>query len=280
MYYSTVHAHTNYCDGKNTAEEMILAAIAKGMKTIGLSTHGPLPFEAKWSVGNEKVDNYIDEINALKEKYSDKIEVLLGMELDYFADIEFNHIDKSIFEKLDYFIGSVHYLGKFDDGRRWTVDSKYEDVIKGIKDSYGGDIRKAVSDYYYHLSKMVENYKPTLVGHMDLVKKNNKNNFLFNENDSWYKEAVCEFLDTVKNTDTVIEINTGGMARGYVIEQYPSKWILEEIKLREIPVTINSDSHAVETIAFNYDEMYQLCKELGLDNIVYLNNKGWQKIVL
>jgi len=280
MYYSTIHSHTNYCDGNNTAEEMVLAAIAKGMKTIGISTHGPLPFESKWSIDKDKVDTYIDEINDLKEKYSDKIEVLLGMELDYFIDTEFEHIDKSLFEKLDYFVGSIHYLGRFDDGKPWAVDGHYEYVLEGIKASYGGDIKKAVIDYYYHLSKMIEKYRPTLVGHMDLVKKNNKNNVLFNENDSWYKEAVCGFLDTVKNTDTVIEINTGGMARGYVNEQYPSVWILEEIKLRKIPLTVNSDAHSAENITCMFDEMYTLCKELGLENLVYLTKNGWKKMDL
>lgn len=278
--YSTIHTHTNYCDGKNTAEEMILAAIAKGMKTIGISTHGPLPFETKWSIDNDKVENYIDEINALKEKYSDKIEVLLGMELDYFTDIEFNHVDNSIFEKLDYFVGSVHYLGQIEDGSQWAVDAKYDNVIQGINSTYGGDIKKAITDYYYHMSRMVENYKPTLVGHMDLIKINNKNNILFNENELWYKEAVCKFLDVVKSMGTVIEINTGGIARDYIAEQYPSVWILEEIKLRDIPVTINSDAHSAENVACMFNEMNELCKEIGLDNLVYLSKDGWKKINL
>lgn len=280
MYYSTVHTHTTYCDGNNTAEEMILAAINKGMKTIGISTHGPLPFEVKWSVANDKIQSYIDEIRYLKEKYKDKIEVLLGMELDYFIDTEFEHIDKSVLEQLDYTIGSIHYLGRFDSGKPWTVDGHYENLLEGINASYGGDIKKAVIDYYHHLSKMVEKYKPTVVGHMDLIKKNNKDNSLFNETDSWYKDAVCGFLDSVKNTDSVIEVNTGAIARGYMTEQYPSKWILEEIRFREIPVTINSDAHSAENIACKFDEMYELLKNLGLDNIVYLSKNAWQKITL
>ncbi len=278
MYYSTVHTHTSYCDGHNTAEEMILAAIANGMKTIGISTHGPLPFNVKYAIDYDKIDSYINEVNLLKDKYSDKIEVLLGMELDYFTDTEFEHIDKSLFNRLDYFIGSIHYLNRFKDGEPWAVDGPYDYVLEGINASYAGDVKKAILDYYFYLAKMIETYRPTLVGHMDLVKKNNKNNQLFDENSSWYKEAVCEFLDTVKKTNTVIEVNTGGMARGYVSEQYPSEWILKEIKLRNIPLTINSDAHSSENIACKFDEMYRLCKEIGLDNLVYLTKNGWQKM--
>ncbi len=280
MHYSTIHTHTNYCDGNNTPEEMVLAAINKGMKTIGISTHGPLPFDVKWAVDDDKIQTYIDEINALKEKYKDKIDVLLGMELDYFIDTEFDHIDKSILKQLDYTIGSIHYLGRFDDGRPWTVDGSYDKLLSGINSSYDGDVKKAISDYYYHLSKMVEKYKPTVVGHMDLVKKNNKNNLLFNENEDWYKDSVCKCLDIIKDSDSVIEINTGAIARGYMTEQYPSRWILEEINSRQIPITINSDAHLNDNIACKFDEMYELAKELKIENLVYLTKTGWQKIVL
>ncbi len=280
MYYSTIHTHTNYCDGNNTPEEMVLAAINKGMKTIGISTHGPLPFDVKWAVDDDKIQIYIDEINALKEKYKDKIDVLLGMELDYFIDTEFDHIDKSILKQLDYTIGSIHYLGRFDDGKPWTVDGSYDKLLSGINSSYDGDVKKAISDYYYHLSKMVEKYKPTVVGHMDLVKKNNKNNLLFNENEDWYKDSVCKCLDIIKDSDSVIEVNTGAIARGYMTEQYPSRWILEEINSRQIPITINSDAHLNDNIACKFDEMYELAKELKIENLVYLTKTGWQKIVL
>ncbi len=280
MNYSTIHVHTNYCDGNNTAEEMILAAIAKGMKTIGISTHGPLPFKVKYAIDNDRVQAYIDEIKALKEKYKDKIEVLLGMELDYFTDTEFSHVDESLLSELDYYVASIHYLNRFKDGNPWAVDGSLEYVLKGIEDSYNGDAKKAIDDYYYNLSNMVTKYKPLLVGHMDLIKKNNKDNILFNENDLWYKEAVCKFLDVVKETDTVIEINTGGLARKYVNEQYPSKWILEEIRDRNIPICINSDAHSAENIACMFDEMYELCKEININNLVYLSNNGWKQIHL
>ena len=277
MYYSTIHTHTDYCDGNNTSEEMVLAAIYKGMKTVGISSHGPLPFKAKWAVDDDKIQVYINEINNLKKKYKDKIEVLLGMELDYFPDTEFEHIDKNIVNQLDYTIGSIHYLGRYDDGTPWTVDGSYDKLLSGIKAVYGGDIKKAVTDYYRHLSKMAEKYKPTVIGHMDLVKKNNKNNLLFDETQAWYKKSVCGCLDSIKYSGCTVEINTGAMARGYMIEQYPSNWILEEINNRQIPVVINSDAHSNENIAYNFEQMYELVNKLKIKNIVYLTKNGWEK---
>ena len=39
MIFEDFHTHTTFCDGKNTPEEMVLAAIEKGMPRIGFSGH-------------------------------------------------------------------------------------------------------------------------------------------------------------------------------------------------------------------------------------------------
>ena len=38
---SNLHTHCTFCDGKNTIEEMIQAAIAAGLDSIGFSSHSP-----------------------------------------------------------------------------------------------------------------------------------------------------------------------------------------------------------------------------------------------
>ena len=34
-----LHMHTTYCDGKSSAEQMVLSAIEKGLDTVGVATH-------------------------------------------------------------------------------------------------------------------------------------------------------------------------------------------------------------------------------------------------
>lgn len=69
MYYSTIHTHTNYCDGKNSAEEMVRAAIDCNMKSIGISSHAPLPVKSIFGIDADKANQYIEEVNNLKAKY-------------------------------------------------------------------------------------------------------------------------------------------------------------------------------------------------------------------
>ena len=39
------HTHTNFSDGNNTAEEVVLSAIEKGFNAIGFSDHGYTDFD-------------------------------------------------------------------------------------------------------------------------------------------------------------------------------------------------------------------------------------------
>lgn len=282
MYYSTIHTHTNYCDGKNTAEEMILAAIRCNMKSIGISSHAPLPVKSIFGIDDDKVCQYIEEVNALKKKYEDEIDVLLGMEFDYFINSKFNHLTKELVNQLDYYIGSIHFLGenKNDGTLPWTVDASYEDFKEGIQADFCGDHELAISSYFHYLGEMVREYNPTVLGHMDLVKKLNQDNRLFDEDATWYRNAVKKCLDVVAQSNTVIEINTGAISRGYGVGPYPSEWILEEIKTREIPVTINSDAHCIEHVNCAFHDMYRLVKEKNMPSVVYLTKDGWKDMNL
>ena len=68
MILADFHTHTTYCDGKNTPEEMVRAAIAKGMTKIGFSGHSHTAFDESYCMSTEGTEAYRQEIAALKEK--------------------------------------------------------------------------------------------------------------------------------------------------------------------------------------------------------------------
>ena len=64
-----LHVHTTYADGKDTPEEIILAAIEKGFDSIGFSEHSYMPFSTylhQMTVADTEI--YKKEIAALKNK--------------------------------------------------------------------------------------------------------------------------------------------------------------------------------------------------------------------
>jgi len=270
-----LHTHSTYCDGSKEVEDMILGAIKYKYNIIGISSHGPLPFSSDWTMKKEKLNSYIKEVQDLKNKYKDKIKVLLGLELDYIVDYKMKYIDKKTFDSLDYWIGSVHFLGKSQSSGYWTVDYNLEELKQGIKESFGGDVEKAVCQYYNYIKDMIENYNPPILGHLDLIKKNNQGGILFNESHKWYRKSVLSLLDKIKISKTVVELNTGGKYRGYSESYYPSNWILKKINEKNIPVTISRDAHDIESLDYEYEESIDLLKKIGFDNIYYFNGKKW-----
>jgi len=127
--YQNLHTHTTYCDGDLTPEEMVVAAIQKGGGSIGFSEHSYVPFDLEYSMSLEDTPSYISEVNSLKKKYGDVIDVFLGLEIDYFTDI--------IPDGLDYRIGATHHVEK--DRNYITVDGHAEHLHKMAAEHFGGD---------------------------------------------------------------------------------------------------------------------------------------------
>jgi len=277
MHITNLHTHTKYCDGRYSAEDMIIEAINSNMQSIGISTHGPTQFISDWNIQKSKVETYISEILELKEKYKGTIEVFLGMEIDYIPGIGFDDYTKSLMKRLDYYIGSVHYLGKFNNGVMWTVDYNLDELLQGINESFAADKRLAIETYYNLIGQMAVEYEPPIIGHIDLFKKNNKDNIIFDESEKWYIDAVEKCLNIIQSTSSVVEINTGGIARGYTKEQYPSKFIIKMLKEKNIPVIINSDAHSTDGINCKFEKMYELVKNIGFTKLSYLTKDGWKE---
>ena len=82
MILEDFHLHTTFSDGKNTPEEMIRAALDMGMKRIGISDHAPTPCGESYCIARDRVTEYRETVNALKEKYRGRIDVLCGIEQD------------------------------------------------------------------------------------------------------------------------------------------------------------------------------------------------------
>src|SRR5699024_1237415 len=85
------HTHHERCGhATGTIREYIEAAIAKGFDMIGISDHSPHFYSSEdrlspKTMAKSEFASYVDEVLHLKEVYKHKIDVLLGVESDYFA---------------------------------------------------------------------------------------------------------------------------------------------------------------------------------------------------
>ena len=86
MMKSNLHTHTTWCDGKNTAEEMVLSAIESGFDVLGFSGHSYTSFDESYCMSRENTEIYRQEIRRLADVYRDRIRIFCGIEQDLFAD--------------------------------------------------------------------------------------------------------------------------------------------------------------------------------------------------
>lgn len=247
MIRADYHVHSYYCDGTNSPEDIVKEAIEKGMEEIGILFHSPCPFGDGWCIKEEKIPAFIEEITSLKEKYKDSISIKIGVEADYFTDVEL--------PPLDYVIGSVHAVYK--NGKYYSVDDKREE-IDALLEEYCGDPYAMLEDYFKLEAEVVKKTKATIIGHFDVVSKWNKKAPFFDEDDERYVKAWQAAVDRLVLEGVPFEINTGAIGRGYRIEPYPSLKMIEYIKSKGGKFILSSDSHKKENLLFEFDEYESL----------------------
>lgn len=254
------HTHSTYCDGKNTLEDMVRAAVNKGMTAIGFSGHGYTPHDDSFCMSQEGTEKYKAEIAALQEKYQDKIDIYCGLELDYFSVVDKN--------EFDYTIGSVHYVLK--DGVYHDVDLSEEQLVKSVDTCWGGDAVLFAVDYFKLVADIIEKTHADIIGHFDLVTKFNEGGKLFDKNDPRYVAAWKAALQKLIPAGKLFEVNTGAISRGYRTMPYPAKPILQEIAAMGGKVIITSDSHNKDTLDFGLAEAKAYAKSCGITEIYTL----------
>ena len=248
-----LHNHTPLCNhAQGEVSKYIKQAISKGTKYFGISDHAPMDFDKKYRMSFEQMKDYEATVLKNKEIYKDKIEILLGYEVDYLK----GYIDKRVVDaKVDYLIGSVHFI----DG--WGFDNP--EFIGRYKNQ---DIDEIWHKYFDTIKEMADSKLFDIVGHLDLIKV-----FKFMPNKK-ILEIAKDALEAIKKADMTIEINMAGY-RKPIAEAYPSYELLKEAFRLNIPITFGSDAHEPEQVGLYSDKVIQLAKSIGYTECALYRNR-------
>ena len=127
--WSNFHTHSNYCDGKADISEYVRKAEQLNMVSLGFSSHAPLPFPCKWCMKSEDMDLYLNSISKMQQENS-SIQIFKGLEVDYIPNVispdDFN-------DRLDYTVGSIHFVEQLPDGTRWEIDGQHNFFLEGFE---------------------------------------------------------------------------------------------------------------------------------------------------
>ena len=248
-----LHNHTTLCNhADGSIEEYIQKAIQTGTQKFGFSDHAPMDFDPEYRMSFEQMKEYEQEVLKYKEIYKDKIEILLGYEVDYLEA----PIDKRVLEAdVDYLIGSVHFI------EEWGFDNpefigRYENE----------DIDFIWQKYFDAIENMAKSGHFDIVGHFDLIKV-----FKFMPNKN-INELAKNALIAIKKADMVLELNVAGY-RKPIGESYPSPSLLKMAFDLEIPITFGSDAHKPEQVSLFNDEIIELAQSVGYRECAFFRKR-------
>ncbi len=272
------HCHSRFDDGHGELEEYVRAALGKGLDVLGFSAHAPVPFPCDWTMPAALLPEYLETVKRLQREFRGRIEILLGLEVDYIPGI-ISPASQSIQALgLDFTIGSVHFLGSLKSGGLWSVDGPVEELVQGLEETFAGNVRAAVEEYYRRLREMIRETTPDIIGHFDVVKKNNRDGRFFSEDSPWYRELVQETLAALAASPCILEVNTGGIVRNTSGMLYPSPWILRECLKRGMAVTVSSDAHRPGQLNGHFSQTFDLLRQVGIRETAQIDRDG-RKVV-
>ena len=115
---------------------------------------------------------------------------------------------------------------------------------------------------------------PTILGHFDLLKKLNGDGRFFDETHPRYRAAALAALEAAAGKVQALEINTGGVARGYREELYPAPFLLKRWKALGGEVILTADAHSTDGLLFAFEQAAAYAKAAGFEQAVVLNKQG------
>lgn len=281
MQLSNYHSHCTFCDGRSIPEDFIKFALSHDFRAYGFSSHSPLPFETFWNMPKDDMSDYLTEIERLKKKYGDRIEIYVGLEIDY-LDATYNASIPYFRElPLDYRIGSIHYLpvsSELVEKNMVCIDGSFREYAHSVNRYFEGDIRLLVKRFFETTLRMVEAGGIDIVGHVDKIYMNGQKfeDFCFEED--WYRKPLLDCLDLIAEKGLMVEVNTKNLQKKQ--ELYPHFQYLAQLRKRNIPVMVNSDCHYPDLVNDGREKAFALLKEAGFRTTRELIKGRWEDCAL
>lgn len=240
------HAHTIRCNhATGTEAEYVEAAIKRGLKIFGFSDHSPQFFPGDYytfmRMRPQQLDDYCETIRTLQTQYRERIEIPLGLEVEYYPALWGELISKLQDAGIEYLILGQHWLGN-EIGEPGSASTCTDEAT--------------LSRYCRQVIAAMETRKFTYVAHPDLM------NFIGNP--KVYRPHIREFCRAAREMAIPLEINLLGMANN---RHYPNEQFWEVAAEEGCKAVLGIDAHAPAHILNTEPEQNarKLVQRLGLE---------------
>ena len=198
-----IHNHTTWSDGSNSASELIEHAIQNGVEVVGISDH-------LITYPNRLIDldAYINELLILKEKFKDKINILMGIEIYPFPISQtFENMDYKNINRLDYVL-----IENLDNVSKLLDLDKLESYLSKINCLVG-------------------------LAHTDLIKWSSNLSSL---------EAICDFISRNKLFWEINSSSEYAFYDDIISNNSVCRSFIQKLHKYRIPILAGSDTHSLD----------------------------------
>lgn len=248
-YYGDYHTHSQHSDGRQSVEDIINAAIEKGLQEIAITDHGPLAAV----IGINNAAEYSEIKNEIRELSENKpqLRILLGAEanirdLNGTLDLDFDTI-----EEFDILIAGLH---------PYTLPSTIKDGI----DLY-------LQNSLRHLGKSFQNraINANTKALVEAIYNNPKLDILAHPG-LFFKVDITEVARACMKKGVLFEINCG--------HKHPDISGIIEANRTGVDFIINSDAHFPDSVG-NLGYGTWLIERLGIEEerVANLSEGGYRK---
>lgn len=256
------HVHTPFCPHGSTdsLDAYVEQALARGIRTLTFTEHAPLPErfidptpDKDSAMALDLLPRYIEEVGQLKRDHAEKLDIRVGLEIDYlpgYAD-ETIALLEPYHSFLDETILSQHFLQV--DGELLPIDFSPETFDTLV--SRVGSFEEVLRRYYEALETGLqfpwERLNVARIGHIDLPIK-------YQTNYSWervnVKDAESRLLRMIASRGFGLDFNTAGLRKVACGQPYAIAVAAEAIQLG-IPLVLGSDAHVAADVGADFKNL-------------------------
>lgn len=251
-----LHVHSRYSTDSNAEmEDVVKRAVEIGLPVLCFTDHIDWDYPVQDLTFDFDVSSYMEEIEALQEKYSGKIRILKGVELGMQP-----HLGKRYEELLrkypfDFAIGSQHLVN--------DMDPYYPETFEGKTDA---EVFRA---YFENTLEDIRNFHDfDTMGHLDYVVRYGKHK---SREYSYraYADIIDEILKLLVKYNIALELNTCGLRKQLGFPNPHPDILARYRELGGTLVTVGSDAHKPRYLGYGFDRADEILKSLGYTHYCY-----------
>lgn len=243
-FFGDYHTHCRNSDGRQTVEQIVQAAVWRGLKEVAITDHGPLA--AVIGVKNARVylklKHHADEINAA----GSKVKLLVGAEANVRNRQGTLDIPAEVIDELDLLIVGLHPYT-----RPTSVREGYELYARNSLRHLGRTQRRKamIANTEATVAALYHNPQIDILAHPGL----------------FFTVDVAEVARACVENEVLFEINCG--------HDYPPISDIMKAEAMGVQFIINSDAHFQETVG-KLDYGLDMIKRIGIDKDRIVNLAG------